>query len=723
MTLPRSAHAVVLTLSCYAVAQAAEPVVSVVQPAAPEPITKVEVKANADDYDPRRDDTASKTVITNAEIVKYGDTNVFDVLKRAPGVTVTGKTIRMRGLGGNYTQVLVDGERPPPGFSMDALVPDQIERIEVIRAASAEYSMQAIGGTINIVLKKAVSKAQRDMRLSLNRAREKKSTFVNGILADRRGNLSYFLNVTVVRNLGEGVNFLADQFTEPGGTIVQRRHTNVSWYSNSTSVNVTPRLNWKFSDADQLNLSGYAQYTRGGSGGISATTNDFGVFPQPDYVIGNLEDRTSARFAGVEANWVSKIAGGKLDAKVQTAGGPVRNDKDLLSITADSNRRLLRLWDTDTQNRSASTSGKYSRSLLDSHSLAAGWEISRQKSDNTIRRVEGLVGTDADQWMEDFVPTVRRVAVFAQDEWNISKFWSMYLGARWEGIYTESAGSKVATSESRNHVLSPVVQTLYKFPDKSGRQLRLAFARTFKAPTIGQLSSRRENADTNTRFNPDSSGNPSLRPELSSGIDLTYEHFWAPGAVFSTSTSIRRIRDYIRSTLTQDADGLWLIRPINDGDATVRSLDLEVKFPLKAVMKGNDIPAVDLRASLSRNWSQVSTVPEPDNRLDAQIPFSAVLGADYKFGNFITGINYAFRSGGMVRVSQEQSQRLQLRRDLDGYFQYTVRKGLDLRLSVGNGLGVDTLNYSRYQDASGFSESWARLPSSLELRFNIGIKY
>jgi outer membrane receptor for ferrienterochelin and colicin len=66
-------------------------------------IQRVEVKGAAADYDPRRDDTASKTVLSADEIRKYGDDNIFDVLKRAPGVTVTDKTIRMRGLGAGYT--------------------------------------------------------------------------------------------------------------------------------------------------------------------------------------------------------------------------------------------------------------------------------------------------------------------------------------------------------------------------------------------------------------------------------------------------------------------------------------------------------------------------------------------------------------------------------------------------------------------------------------------
>jgi outer membrane receptor for ferrienterochelin and colicins len=58
------------------------------------------------------------------------------------------------------------------------------------------------------------------------------------------------------------------------------------------------------------------------------------------------------------------------------------------------------------------------------------------------------------------------------------------------------------STSSRNHVLSPVAQTLYKFPGNSGRQLRLAFTRTYKAPTVDQLTARRYESAVNTRFAP-----------------------------------------------------------------------------------------------------------------------------------------------------------------------------------------------------------------------------
>jgi outer membrane receptor protein involved in Fe transport len=92
----------------------------------------------------------------------------------------------MRGLGGGYTQVLINGERAPAGFAIDSLAPDVIERIEVLRAASAEFSTQSIAGTINIVLKKAVKAAQRELKLGYGKGNALKSPTANLQLSDKR---------------------------------------------------------------------------------------------------------------------------------------------------------------------------------------------------------------------------------------------------------------------------------------------------------------------------------------------------------------------------------------------------------------------------------------------------------------------------------------------------------------------------------------------------------
>ncbi len=302
----------------------------------------------------------------------------------------------------------------------------------------------------------------------------------------------------------------------------------------------------------------------------------------------------------------------------------------------------------------------------------------------------------------------------------MSSQWSIYQGVRYEAIRTASAGTNLTGTQSRSHVLSPVAQTLYKFPGNSGRQVRLAFSRTYKAPSVNQLTARRMDAEINTRFTPDNSGNPKLQPELATGVDLSYEHFWAPGAVFSLGSSARHIDNTIRTVLDRDAEGHWLIQPVNDGDASVHTLDAEIKLPLKLVWDAG--AGLDARASVNRNWSRVQRVPGPHNRLDQQIPLSATLGMDYKGDVFSGGASFAFRSGGQVRISQQQSAHLQTGRDLDAYLLYRIRSGLQLRAAVSNLLGEANRDAYQYLGADGIDQTWVVRPNSRRFQLNLEMK-
>ena len=115
----------------------------------------VEIRANRETEE-RRQSTAAKIVIGREEIERYGDSTLGELFKRLSGVTVDGRpgqggAPRMRGLGSGYTQILIDGERAPRGFSTDDIAPEQVERIEIMRAPTAETGARAVGGTINII--------------------------------------------------------------------------------------------------------------------------------------------------------------------------------------------------------------------------------------------------------------------------------------------------------------------------------------------------------------------------------------------------------------------------------------------------------------------------------------------------------------------------------------------------------------------------------------------
>jgi iron complex outermembrane receptor protein len=110
----------------------------------------IEITSGRDnDTQQRRESTASKIVIGREEIERQGDANLGEILKRMPGITLGGAPgrgggIRMRGLSQGYTQILLDGQRVPPGFSVESLTPEMVERVEIYRAPTAETGAQAI---------------------------------------------------------------------------------------------------------------------------------------------------------------------------------------------------------------------------------------------------------------------------------------------------------------------------------------------------------------------------------------------------------------------------------------------------------------------------------------------------------------------------------------------------------------------------------------------------
>jgi outer membrane receptor protein involved in Fe transport len=683
-------------------------------------IQRVEVKGAASAYDARRDDTASKTVLSAEEIRKYGDDNIFDVLKRAPGVTVTDKSIRMRGLGAGYTQILVNGDRPPPGFSLDALTPDQVERIEVIRAASAEYSMQAIAGTINIVLRKVVSKPQRDLRLNATRSALQRSGTMSGTWGEKVGSVSYFMNGSLFGGHNDFHSHGADQLTLPDGTLAQARVTRYDGGGAYRGGVLFPRLNWKIDADNELNLSAGLQASSHAWAGASHNDNLAGSFGNPDWI--DMPGRTSGDqwMMRGEIGWIAKVAGGKLDVSLSGERSRDGNDNDTDYYSAGRAHHLLRDWDTVYRPRRMSFRGKFARSLFDGHSLVAGIDASRQRNEDSRDRVDAQDDAPATHVVEAYTPQVTRLAGYVQDEWNVTPQWSMYLGGRWEGVETASAGTNVPETTSRSHVLSPVAQTLYKFPDRSGRQLRLALTRTYKAPTIDQLSARRYLSAINTRFAADSSGNPGLKPELANGVDVAFEQYFADGAMVSVSGSQRLISDYIRTRLDLDPDGRWIYRPLNDGDARVHSLEAEVKLPLRVLNPA--AAGFDMRASVTRNWSDVSTVPGPDNRLDGQTPVSANVGLDYRRDRLSFGASMAYQQGGWVRVSDAQSRHAHTRRDVDAYAAWRLDPNVQVRFTLNNLLGMDNASESLFDDAGGLSRqaSWqqgaTRVGVNLELK-------
>jgi iron complex outermembrane receptor protein len=164
----------------------------------------VQIRGN-DETEARRLSTAAKIIIGREEIELYGDTTVGELLKRMPGVTVQGRpgrggAPRMRGLGNGYTQILIDGERVPRGFSLDDLSPEEIERIEILRAPTAETGARAIAGTINIITRGGYTKHVNDLKLGLGLENGHVAPNVAWSRNDTVGDLIYNFSIAAAHN-------------------------------------------------------------------------------------------------------------------------------------------------------------------------------------------------------------------------------------------------------------------------------------------------------------------------------------------------------------------------------------------------------------------------------------------------------------------------------------------------------------------------------------------
>ena len=694
-------------------------------PAGEQKMQKVEVRANAESYDPRRDDTATRIVVGQEEIAKYGDTNVADVLKRVPGITVSSPNgrnaeIRMRGLGAGYTQILINGERAPNGFTLDSLSPDVIERIEVLRAASAEFSTQSVAGTVNIVLKKTARSGQREFKLGARAGSGFSGPTASIQLSDKLGKMSYSIAGSVMAEQMKRESISDEHGVDLTGRPALTRRTLGNENGRVNVYNFAPRLNWALEGGDTLTSQSFVNSVRYRNGSHELTSTSLGaasLYPVLDTWV-----RSDNDVVRTELNWVHKMAdGAKLDVKASLIGGQNTTD-NRRTTPAGAARPIDNLVHLEAEEVGATTVGKYSKTIMAGHNLGMGWDAGYSKREDSREETEaGRLLFPALPNGETSDSRVARLALYAQDEWNLTPRWSVYLGARWEGIRTTTTGNTFTVGRSSSRVWSPVMQTLFKIPDTKGDQLRFAVTRTYRAPSFQQLIPRRQTSIDNRSTDPDFAGNPDLKPELALGFDASYEHYWAEGAMFSISGSMRRIDDYTRYLVNFDG-ARWVAMPMNAGRATTRGLELETKFPLKALMK--DGPAIDLRASVSANWSRVDGVPGPDNRLDGQAPLSANLGIDYKRADFSTGASFAYKQGATVRVSERQTSFLVVRRDLEAYALYKFNPKQQLRVALSNLLGQDFVNRGSFvEEGRGLILRDSRFGAGPSLRATLELKF
>jgi outer membrane receptor for ferrienterochelin and colicin len=695
-------------------------------PAQPNEVQRVEVSGNGE-IDQRKASSTIKTIVTSIDIARFGDTSISDVLRRVAGISLTGAPgrtgeIRMRGLGGGYTQILINGEPTAPGFSPDSLLPSVIQRIEIQSAPTAEMSAQSIAGSINFVLKQVVRRERPELKLRVAAYDGNTSYYIDGQSSDQLGDLTY----TVAGGLSSEENTWPSLIEQTGldamGNPIMRRTTRKTERANTDTLNLTPRINWKLDGGDVLSAEMLVQARRTRAGVIDTRTTTLG--DPALYASNDLALDIDMNSVQTKLNWKHKFS---VDSTIDIKTGLRYQHRKSIAKFFGFDELGSVVLDEDTHSgatdASLTLSGKYRTSYLVNHAIAMGWDGERSsRTEDRVQQQSAPFGYPAANLNESYDARVDRLALFAQDEWDIASKISAYTGIRWEGLQTHSVGNTFQGITNRSGVISPLAQVVWKLPDSGNDQVRIGFNRTYKAPSTRDLMPRRYVANDNTPTTPDLQGNPNLRPELAWGMDIVYEHFFGKAGLVSIGANVRRIENVILRQIT-NVDGKWISSPLNDGDAKTHGLDLESKLNLAKL--DASLPDMDIRASSSWNWSSVQSVPGPNNRLDKQIPFNANLGADYRVITYplTVGGSFNFQRGVPVRLSANQTSVMGTKRIVDMYALWKFSPNTQTRFVVSNVLAQDYVDEADYFDEYGRTHQVTMTPSKVTIKLSLEHKF
>ena len=725
-----AALAVLSLISPWGLAQTAPPANAPVQD-----MGRVEIKSNRDNtMEERRQSTAAKIVIGREELDKQGDATLGEVLKRLPGVTIQGApgrggAIRMRGLGGGYTQILLDGQRVPPGFSIESLTPEMVEKVEIMRAPTAETGARAIAGTINIILREGQRANPDDLKVGTSFENGHRSESLNWVRNLKSEPLNGTLTVSAMNSWRpEDITTLTDSDVDAEGRIPawsSKRERHTLSPGQRQGMNANARLMWRGEQGKALILMPFMVYSEFSSlGYVNLTENKFINGIQQPFASDSANTKNNSRFVMTRLNgqWNQRFsADDRFEFKF---GLGESHHKYRFSQVAQGTTGLLNTLEElqSFKDLSQSWIGKLTHVSTNGHQYVSGFEL------EGVRRTEEATGEVADE-VGNMRARTQRWALYTQDEWTINPNWSAHAGIRYESILTEGSNEE-GEKRNKSGVLTPLLHAVWKPIPQSRDQVRMSLTRSYKTPTLFNLVARTAlSREANSPTRPDRMGNPGLKPELATGIDIAVERYLAEGGVLSANLFRRNISDLIRYVTSERYDTVWapgqrrfVTSPQNVGDAITQGLELEAKFRLNQVWA--DALAVDIRSNLSLFGSKVLDVMGPSNRLDQQPSMTANFGADYRIRAIplTLGGNVNINPDYTTRRTEQQWAYQGSKRVVDVYGLWRFSPATALRVTVSNLTPRDYLTGATYI-GNGFSETantntrnWQNVQLRLEMK-------
>jgi iron complex outermembrane receptor protein len=521
-------------------------------------LDKIEVEDHYSVIEERKENSIAKRIIQGEELTQYGDMNALEVLKRTPGVTIPEGKGKKGAPGKGYTKVLVDGEEISAtskrrGSPLEQISPDMIERIEVMTNGSAEYTAEAMGGIVNIVLKKPASEGKTIAKVTGGIYNEQPMASVFAQQEGKNGDLSYMFNATYADNTHKDDS--STHIDEPPS--VTEKITDEEGRFRALSLNskliYTPNAKTKYSFDASLGVND------------NKSSSDERI-----YTNGTLSNVIHNRDESEGVMLWTKLAGQHHISGTELAEWKLKfhqNDSD------GETRSGSQLQYDDSLFRVQGAEGSYSRAQGE-HFIKTGAELKRLSQQEDIRVLNNGIETSNEhqRLRQD------KSSLYAQDEISIGENTVLTPGIRYENVSRDFGAS------SRLDYFAPSMHLLYRL--SLNDNLRASIAKTVKLPRLDELS---ENVDSSLELNdlnhPDVSGNINLKEEKALSYEVRYEHFFEDKGIISIGGFYRVIDDKIEKLTTLEG-GRYIERPYNAGEAKLWSIEMELKKSLDSYVSG-----------------------------------------------------------------------------------------------------------------------------------------
>ena len=606
---------------------------------------------------------------------------VGDMLKRISGVAFSGdigefEAPQLRGLGSQYTQVLIDGERIPGNSSdrtvlVDRIPAELIERIELIRSPTPDMDSQGIGGTLNLILKDGASLQGTDWRIGGLFYPDLDPT-VKGSATITRGFNSNSWNYLIAANVQERLNPKSKRvgiFDDEGGLVSA---TNANDLRESSDKALRAALNFDLGDLGTL--------------GFRTAYLDNRV--DEDEFIEVLDAELKPSLSGIErrkseqdrlefgARFNRSLASG-LSLGLNFSASQFDDDSLEQEAVLEKQLELLELrQQTRTEGEVLQLSGSLSWQLSTAHLIELGLGVSRETRDafQTLQELEEDLLEDATPSNGVYRVEETRAHVYLMDVWDLSQTLTLEYGLRLEDTGLSQQGNDGKARESQLE-LNPAAHLLYR-PYRSG-QFRASLARTLRRPGFDEI------IPFTNRDIPDEDqvtvGNPGLQPEHAWGLDIGYAHLFNDnGGNIGLNLFYRSIDDKIELTRI----GEDLFTPRNIGNGRTWGLELDFALPLAFI----DWPEV----GISGNYVWIdSRIEDPFSRQTRQFNLQP---------NYITNIDLyhdipvldlshglSWQKQGNVREFQtDEIKTVRYDSNLEYFIEKRLGTEFTVRLSVNN---------------------------------------